>query len=891
MSYSIFIEVIFGVILLLPVLAFVLRFIFPITVDRILVGKCFSWCVLAYVAVSFFVIYLSSFCESPIFGTPGHYQYFGDHAWNHLFSPGSSINGGDDIWYYRIIDVLGVFIFNVLLITTLVNSMARLREKWKAGRIYYNNALYGCLRQKKVTVVLGNHEAVFEIVRQCLARNGKRKPAYVLALIDGDVDEYRSRMISVIPRQDIKRVILCRGSLTSRLDLVNIHIEKASEVFIVGNKIDQSGGISMHDAECIKCIRLLRDDEEENKAIVTSDRLRRYDTLMCRVFFEYQTSYSVFQTADIGGEESCPIEGNSQKHRRAIAFKPVNFYEQSCEKVIACPNSVNADYIPIDGEDGINELSEQYVHLIVVGQTKMGTALAIETAHLAHFPNFHKEENGRRTGPRTRITFIDGNADIEKDYFMGRLPALFELSPWRYMDMSICDNASEWVVPMENKSSQFSDGHIGKDFIDVEWEFIKGNVASDPVKEFLKTSVCESNAKCTIAICFHNQNDSVAAAQYLPEEICLNAQEILVYQSREGSVIDEMIKFDKSGRFSNFRSFGTISKFYDDELSYRMESQFDENLVYFDSGQSKDKSQIARWWSNRYRELTKWIKLRSFGPDYENINREMFSKVEHSRWNMEQLLLGFRPLTKDEQKSYLDIPEYEKTMRRNAKNELKSKKAHLDICSCAKLEEIDPDVIEYDSPDAHLTLKPEYIGNYHPNPISTDAVHVSAEIVQLAELLAVKVHGKWMEKRISEGWTYGKRRNDSKKKHPCIVPYPDLPESEKEYDRNTSMETLKTMLSLGYSIMPSDGDKVSVLPYSGCDEIPEELAKNVHDVWALNRMNDGWSYGEERDDINKKHPCLVPYGLLPDSEKKYDRATAFETIKNICSLGYSVYKD
>ena len=71
----------------------------------------------------------------------------------------------------------------------------------------------------------------------------------------------------------------------------------------------------------------------------------------------------------------------------------------------------------------------------------------------------------------------------------------------------------------------------------------------------------------------------------------------------------------------------------------------------------------------------------------------------------------------------------------------------------------------------------------------------------------------------------------------------------------------------------------------------EQLAENTHDVWAEIRMKDGWVYGEERNDALKHHPCLVPYGELPDSEKEYDRKTSIETLKLIIKLGYKIIKD
>ena len=71
-------------------------------------------------------------------------------------------------------------------------------------------------------------------------------------------------------------------------------------------------------------------------------------------------------------------------------------------------------------------------------------------------------------------------------------------------------------------------------------------------------------------------------------------------------------------------------------------------------------------------------------------------------------------------------------------------------------------------------------------------------------------------------------------------------------------------------------------------ELTEKIAENVHEIWALGRINDGWTYGETRDDEKKHHPCLVPYAELSDSEKEYDRNTAMETLKMIVALGYKI---
>ena len=88
--------------------------------------------------------------------------------------------------------------------------------------------------------------------------------------------------------------------------------------------------------------------------------------------------------------------------------------------------------------------------------------------------------------------------------------------------------------------------------------------------------------------------------------------------------------------------------------------------------------------------------------------------------------------------------------------------------------------------------------NYIPRPIDTKGVELPKELNALAEEIAKNVHEVWSEGRMKDGWTYGEERDDARKHHPCLVPYENLTETEKEYDRNTSQETLKLIMELGF---------------------------------------------------------------------------------------------
>jgi ryanodine receptor 2 len=94
----------------------------------------------------------------------------------------------------------------------------------------------------------------------------------------------------------------------------------------------------------------------------------------------------------------------------------------------------------------------------------------------------------------------------------------------------------------------------------------------------------------------------------------------------------------------------------------------------------------------------------------------------------------------------------------------------------------------------------EKVNMYVPKPIDTSEVELTPDLLKLTDFLAENVHDIWAAQRMAEGWTYGPERNEATKKNSCLVPYTELPETEKEYDRKTGMNTLKAILALGYRI-------------------------------------------------------------------------------------------
>lgn len=109
------------------------------------------------------------------------------------------------------------------------------------------------------------------------------------------------------------------------------------------------------------------------------------------------------------------------------------------------------------------------------------------------------------------------------------------------------------------------------------------------------------------------------------------------------------------------------------------------------------------------------------------------------------------------------------------------------------------------------------------------------------------------------------------------------------WEDKANRAVVQSLVRPTYTPKPLDTSDVDLS--EDLQDLAESLAANVHEVWSAGRIADGWSFGPVRDDLNKKHPCLVPYEELPESEKEYDRHTSQQTIKMILKSGFTIRKD
>lgn len=659
-------------------------------------------------------------------------------VFSHFVDPGNIGNAAaDHIGWATLIALLGVFLMNGLLIATLTGWIDSHKEKWLKGEVTYIRP-----SMQRYYIIIGGNDMVAGIVEQIFRANKSTWWRRMLSLLfkptiliqtSRDVDKFRMELFSNLTEREQRHVIIYYGNRTSDRDIENLKVRSAKEVYIIGEDVRSDDTESYHDTMNMECLELIR--KHLGKV---------HKKLTCHVMFEYQTTFSVFQYSEI-----------SNNIKDFIDFKPFNYYDSWAQQVLI---GRTEEYLPLEGAEGIRVDSPKQVHLIIVGMSRMGISMAINAAHVAHYPNFDSK------GIRTKITFIDKAANEEKDFFMGRFKDLFALSHWRYGNVEGEDiNWDDENIP----SSEYE--HLGGDFLDIEWEFINGSVAMKAIQDYFSNATKDENRIVTIAICLPEPNRCLASALYLNKDVYDRVNQILVYNRYGDSLVTQMVHGDnksdkeimelikaakapepKEGKkdkeekkdegtkkdvkqfnpyHNKLRAFGMAYSFYDLELMEDIAYIANMNGRTYDqikkaSGEVVEgeelygKSKAAKAWSNFYSASTAWCKLRCIGWDgvreLADNEVEILAKVEHARWNMEQLLMGYRPLTDKEQ---YEVVNYDKSANKkqsekktkegqtekkkkitylSLKNPYKSIMAHLDLCSFKRLLEIDENTTKID---------------------------------------------------------------------------------------------------------------------------------------------------------------------------------------------------
>jgi len=569
-----------------------------------------------------------------------------------------------------LIFLFGAFVFNGIIIGVITNSIERRVNSHKEGRIHYLKSGH--------YIIMGYDEMVPSFISHIF---DKDKDAYILILTAKETMSIKEQLLKSFSDKQMERVIINYGHRISTEAFKDIYLEAAEEVFVVGNHSNPA-----HDAinvECVDSISRYLKDQRQKPVRITC------------VFKDLDT-YAAFKTSEIFGDVK----------NLGVEFVPYNFYTGWAKQVFVKRlyrdfDNPGTEYrYPLVYGKGIVPDDEKYVHLVFVGTTNFAVAFAMEAAYVLHFPN----------GPKvkTLITFIDVNADKEKDEFITRNRHFFEVQAYIYRDLSVePKDVSEYIGKEYLKFT-------GKDsnFLDVEFEFIKGDVFSKNVQDVISSWAKEHSEgkQCfSIFLALADQCQNFVMGMNMPDEVYNNEIPVFIRQNRSDNFVtnlrnadmrrgdkkliysvvtkDDVVESKKSdARYAHIYPFGMnetafsaddhslkraklINYLYEtaDYETYKFQGipvldAIPEDKIWEEANSCWQKLSVALKWSNLYNSYTMRTKQRTLramrgldiddeSHDYDTLSEyelEQLAIVEHNRWNVEKLLMGFRKPRKDE---------------------------------------------------------------------------------------------------------------------------------------------------------------------------------------------------------------------------------------------------
>lgn len=578
----------------------------------------------------------------------------------------------------------GIIIFNGMLVGVIINAISSRVEDHRNGLTHYLNSDH--------YIIMGYDDMVPSVIEDVFSRDPQ---AYVLLLTAFDAKQINEKLKKSVAKKQLDQIIVNYGQRTASEYYPDIHLESAKEIYIIGRRSQ-----AYHDAVNIECI----DSICKYLSSHPSEKMPRRITCV----FEDLDTYAAFKTSEIFGEVS----------KLGIEFVPYNFYAGWARQVFATRSykekndPTQAIPYPSVYGGGIGPNDSRYAHLVFVGTTNFAVSFAMEAAHMLHFPNF--DEETRR--PKTRITFIEKNMEKEMPLFITRNRHFFEIQSYLYRDLTSTNSDVSTVG--ERLSTQFSD----HDFLDVEFEFIKGDVYSKEVQALISEWSLDKERQClSIFLSLADQRLNFMMGMNMPDEVYDNAVPVFIRQDRADNFVTNLRKADdkeldynyiengelktvkRKGRYSQLYPFGMDDMAYcNDErvmrqaklINYLYETadystlRFtdmhdldvkDASAIWSDAERFWNKLTVALKWSSLYCaygfpcKLASLRVMRGLDPDdtshdlmaLSDDEVEALSHVEHNRWNAEKLLMGFQKPSLDEDK--YAHPEFKEQLKGNKK--------------------------------------------------------------------------------------------------------------------------------------------------------------------------------------------------------------------------------
>lgn len=600
----------------------------------------------------------------------------GEHSrwYNILFQLLDPGEGSDSMtpMFAVIVAMFGLVIFGGMLISVMSNVLERRVESYTNGETDYNISDH--------VIIVGFNQSVPSLIEKI---HKEYPDSYILLMSNKESEAIRDCVRSYLDDKIEENLVVIRGLLTAEDDIDRLSLKNnPKEIYVLGEEDDDC-----HDSNNLKCVK------EIAQRVIIKERIH------CHVQIDSDTTYSVLQRVDFCKTNSI---GNN------IVFEPFNFNEIWAQKIIA--TNPKSEYKPLDGE-GITKESQKHVHLIIIGTNELASSIAVNAAHILHFPNYKDCD----FTTCSHITFIDNQINNFSKLFRSQYRNLFNLSRWREIEGDDClDITKGWIDSLAGEDSPYR--HLGKtNFMDIQWEFISGDVYDDSIQTYLKKCSLNEGEITTIALCFESSELNASVCLALPVEICKTANLILVRQKESETTVSLIQKLPYR---DCVKPFGMMSECYNENL---ISDKYGKliNALYCgisdftktdEIQQAWDTCSITDKWSSIYCANMLYTKLRSLGLSIDKFKKEELNAMlansdiqddiqatEHNRWNTEKLLLGFSSLSDEEQSEFRKLLYDKKVLKQKKKGLARSDMKHLDICSNEVLKEIDPDVVYYDN--------------------------------------------------------------------------------------------------------------------------------------------------------------------------------------------------
>lgn len=613
------------------------------------VMKQLLWLLLIMICVYLFLVLLSFISE---LYNPGDTESRG--RWYDvlflLVDPGSGTHAVKSP-FALLIAILGLIVFSGMLISVISNMLNIRVDSYVNG--------YNDYDVNNHVVVLGYNNSLPSLLH-CVHK--KYPDSFILLLCSQPATQVRDWLHANVENEIGDKVIVYNGVYYSREDLQRLNLTSSvKEVYVIGEEGDNVDSFN------IKSVSLMSE--------LLKDATKSVD---CHVQFNSVLSYYVIQTV-----EKKSVFGDYND--LTLNILPFNFQTIWSQKVLATiPNG----YKSLDGS-GILKDSKERAHLFIFGHNDMGETLAFNAAQVLHFPNFKVGD----PSTYSRITIIDPDAMQKGKGMMGRYQSLFHISRWRSVSADDCLIPTNWVDPLSSKTSKF---HYISDtsFADIEWEFIEGDVYNKNIIEYLNKSYSSGTEKYTIAFCHDDSTLNIQDMMSLSEEIRNGAVEVLVRQTNSPETLLALVH--RPDFIGNVFPFGMMTECYSedlvgDEFGKLINACFWE--CFGDDVKTEDKWRETRsidQSSSIYCANMIFYKLRSIGLDTTKMlskeevdaaicnNLDSLMRLEHNRWVVEKLLLGFRPLYEGAECERWNQNNKEKNGE-NAKKNMKDSLMHGDI--------------------------------------------------------------------------------------------------------------------------------------------------------------------------------------------------------------------